>query len=150
MKKTKICSKCKLPKELDEFGNNKTKKDGLQNSCKSCIREEQIKCYNKDKNKYFIRIKNQQQRTSNFVDEYRKNNPCCKCGENRFWLLDFHHKDPKTKLFDVGFLRSKGLMTKIINEIKKCIVLCKNCHSDFHYLEREEGITLKQYLNNKS
>jgi len=32
----KICTKCKIPKELKEFGKNKNKKDGLNNWCKLC------------------------------------------------------------------------------------------------------------------
>ena len=33
-------------------------------------------------------------------------------------------------------------------EIEKCIVLCNNCHSEFHYLEREKNITIQEYLKN--
>jgi hypothetical protein len=30
--------------------------------------------------------------------------------------------------------------------MRKCIVLCKNCHYNFHHLEKFEGITLNNYL----
>ena len=32
------------------------------------------------------------------------------------------------------------------NEIKKCIPLCRNCHTDFHYQEKQTGITINEYL----
>lgn len=33
---TKICTKCKEPKELDQFGKNKKRKDGIHSWCKKC------------------------------------------------------------------------------------------------------------------
>jgi hypothetical protein len=35
----KICTKCKIEKELSEFSKDKTQKDGLRNKCKSCCKE---------------------------------------------------------------------------------------------------------------
>jgi hypothetical protein len=34
----KACSKCKIEKELDKFGKNKSKKDGRQTYCKECAK----------------------------------------------------------------------------------------------------------------
>lgn len=34
----KKCSKCKIFKELNEFGSNKSRKDGLNAYCKVCVR----------------------------------------------------------------------------------------------------------------
>lgn len=57
---------------------------------------------------------------------------CCRCGYNKnYSLLDFHHiKDKKYNISDM----TKKLMkiSEIIKECKKCILLCKNCHSEFH------------------
>jgi len=33
---TKVCSKCKVEKELEEFYKDKTRRDGLHNMCKEC------------------------------------------------------------------------------------------------------------------
>ena len=33
---TKVCSKCKVEKDLGEFPKDKTKRDGLHNMCKEC------------------------------------------------------------------------------------------------------------------
>ena len=35
---TKVCSKCKVEKDLGEFTKDKTKRDGLHNMCKECRR----------------------------------------------------------------------------------------------------------------
>ena len=37
----KTCSKCKESKDEAEFSKNKSKKDGLDSRCKSCVREYQ-------------------------------------------------------------------------------------------------------------
>jgi hypothetical protein len=34
-------------------------------------------------------------------------------------------------------------------EIEKCIPLCSNCHRDFHYLEKKDGISIEEYVNLK-
>ena len=35
--KTKICTKCKIPKESNKYYSNKTSKDKLSSHCKSCF-----------------------------------------------------------------------------------------------------------------
>lgn len=58
---------------------------------------------------------------------YRR--PCCKCGEEDLTKIQFHHIDPTKKLFDVSSASSKA---DAFIEIKKCVCLCKRCHSEFH------------------
>lgn len=56
---------------------------------------------------------------------------CQICGyDNHISVLDFHHIDPKTKLFGIssgGFSRS---WANVEAEIKKCILVCANCHRE--------------------
>jgi hypothetical protein len=63
------------------------------------------------------------------IRKFKIENPCIKCGENDWRCLTFAHRDPKTKLFDVSTGAGNGYGTKkLMNEIKKCDVLCFNCH----------------------
>jgi len=66
-----------------------------------------------------------------------KGNKCAICGYNKCQrVLSFHHINPSKKEFD---LSSRGLTRswkKIEEEIKKCILLCANCHMEVH-----DGIT---------
>ena len=72
-----------------------------------------------------------------------------KCGEKRSYLLDFHHLDPTQKDSTVARLTSSSSSKqRIQDEIDKCIVLCANCHREFHYLEQNNGITIEEYLQN--
>jgi len=76
------------------------------------------------------------------------NDGCKKCGyNNNPWVLQSHHIDPTTKENGISrMIVSKGWI-KILEELKKCITLCANCHQDFHQLEREQKIDLNTYLN---
>jgi hypothetical protein len=58
---------------------------------------------------------------------------CCRlCKFNKFIAaLDVHHLDPKQK--DVAFEHLRGWSwERIEEEIKKCVLLCKNCHAGVH------------------
>lgn len=50
---------------------------------------------------------------------------CVRCGSKKYLQLD--HIDAKTKLFSISKLWSINL-SKYINEVDKCQLLCFNCH----------------------
>lgn len=59
---------------------------------------------------------------------------CCICGFDKYpEALEFHHIDPATKEFS---LMSSGNMTKSLEkqlkELKKCTLVCANCHRGIH------------------
>ena len=55
-----------------------------------------------------------------------------KCGYSKsLWALEFHHEDRKAKSFSI----SKGInsgksLNKLLEEAKKCILVCSNCHAE--------------------
>ena len=70
-----------------------------------------------------------------------------KCEE----ALEFHHINPNEKEFSFGKLRAnpQGVNT-LIEELKKCIMLCSNCHKEVHYngldIPKEYAILNEEYL----
>lgn len=127
---TKKCSKCGRDLPLTEYysrGNGK-----LRSECKQCHRDYVKGKYNERKE---------------MVSDIKANQGCAKCGESREYMLDFHHKDPSIKDASIARITSNNnKMENIWQEIDKCIVLCANCHREFHYLENKEHITIEQYL----
>ena len=72
---------------------------------------------------------------------------CQKCGDKRHYVLDFHHTDPSVKDDTVArMVSNKNKMGNIKEEMNKCVVLCANCHREFHHLNGETGISLQEYL----
>jgi len=57
---------------------------------------------------------------------------CCICGYDRCdQSLDLHHIDPKEKEFNVGKILNRN-WSKIVFELQKCVLVCKNCHHEIH------------------
>lgn len=58
---------------------------------------------------------------------------CVRCGYNKcLGALEFHHLDPSEKDPDFKTMRSWSKERKLV-EVKKCELLCANCHREEHY-----------------
>ena len=68
---------------------------------------------------------------------------CEKCGYNKCLnALHFHHRDATMKLFEITpaiWGKSKVGDEQIIEEVKKCMLLCANCHAEIHWEENGCG-----------
>jgi hypothetical protein len=132
MNMKKRCCKCKEEKETSEFPINKTTNDGFGYSCKKCQNEYTRAHYNKNKKQYLDRNKRRTKEAREYVVDLKKKS-VCKCGENRWWVLEFHHNDNKKE--EINKLLTHGI-TIVKREIKKCEIMCANCHRDFHHQEK--------------
>jgi len=142
----KLCPKCTVEKPIVEFNKNKRRKDGLQRTCRTCTKEEHKKWYNSNKDVQIEKNKEVYKNKKQWFRELKQQYHCVKCGEDRWYVLDFHHVDPSEKDFEVS---NMGPVSKkrTLSEVKKCITLCRNCHTEFHFLEREHNTLLKEYLD---
>lgn len=81
---------------------------------------------NKEKHKA-DRIK-RQNRNRDFVKNFKNGKPCHDCKQLfPSYVMDFDHRDGETKLFNLSLVTTQSLET-IKKEIKKCDVVCANCH----------------------
>jgi ribosomal protein L30E len=79
-------------------------------------------------------------------------NFCQRCGyesKDKVSSLQFHHRDPLTKLFAISDCYSNNAKSisfnrewdELVEELRKCVILCGNCHSFAHaHIERYERL----------
>lgn len=67
---------------------------------------------------------------------------CSICGYNKnLAALTFHHKNPKRKNFQLDIRSlSNRRQSWIDSELKKCILVCNNCHAELHYPKHKLGL----------
>lgn len=133
---TKICSSCKLEKNKEEFNKRSSSKDGLGSYCKLCNKDKLKQHYHNNKEYYYSKSKNHSKKIQDWFNEFRKTLSCIKCNESRWWVLDFHHRNPQDKDGNISSMIMKNSKEKILQEIDKCDILCSNCHRDIHYQEK--------------
>ena len=137
---TKRCNRCELdlPKDDIHFASRYDRKEKqFQHICRKCQKEYRKEHYEKNKQKYIDKARVFTKSIIEWFNEYKKTLKCKECGESRYWVLDFHHRNPKEKDIEVSSLVRNGNKTKILKEVEKCDVLCSNCHRDLHFRQTD-------------
>ena len=68
-----------------------------------------------------------------FVNTYKAEHGCKHCGLKDSRCLVFHHRNPDEKEFNIAEGTRRLInKEKLFKEIKKCDVLCANCHRILH------------------
>lgn len=76
-------------------------------------------------------------RLQQWLNNYKANLRCERCGFSDWRALQFHHEEPNAKEFNVADMVHAGLCQATMQrEINKCCVLCANCHLIEHYEAR--------------
>lgn len=141
--KEKICSSCNDPKELKQFPFDKNRNRYLS-VCKLCMSLKTESYRQTHQDKWKESNKNHTEKLSKLINTW-KSRGCCKCNDNRIYVIDAHHLDPSIKEFSIGTVKRGIKITQI--ELSKCIPLCRNCHAEFHYLEKIKEMTIQKYLS---
>jgi hypothetical protein len=129
---TKICTRCKIEKDLQSFSARKLAKDGKASWCRACYKVNWDERYYENHQHYrsshnASRNKIREQNAKK-VFEYLAQNPCKNCGESDPIVLEFDHRDKNDKIENIANLVLNSSWTRIEKEIAKCDVLCANCH----------------------
>lgn len=133
----KTCTKCDDLKSLKDFFVRDKKTGRLHAQCKACYKVHR-KTYHKyhyakyrqgylkraSKRNTIVRAQAHDQ-----LIQYLRDKCCSVCGFSDIRALEFDHIDPKSKLFGIARGISNGTnWDKILIEIKKCRIVCANCH----------------------
>lgn len=71
--------------------------------------------------------------------EIKAKTPCFDCGKKFHpCCMDYHHVNRASKKFQISSGWSRNFK-KVIQEIKKCILVCANCHRIRTYKQRLKG-----------
>lgn len=134
----KICTDCKIEKDIDDFPWKNKAKGWRLGRCKPCYNAWFKKYFDnsyekKKKHQERVKLVNKKQLLENRIRalEYLKQHPCVDCGEANPIVLDFDHKDPQDKAFNVCqalVYKSYTGWHMIEQEIEKCDIRCANCH----------------------
>lgn len=143
----KKCSKCGLEKPASNFYQRKSgiRSGEYYEKCKDCYKSRGRNYYHANRERQLNLAKERKQR---YIEERRtlleklKNKPCDDCGIiYPPWVMDYDHRDGKTKIGNVSFLVFRKLVNfdKIQEEIEKCDLVCANCHRERTYKRIQES-----------
>jgi hypothetical protein len=75
-------------------------------------------------------------RSKEFIARVKRKLSCSVCGYNKCPdALQFHHLEKENKHRAISEM-SRSCIASLKKEIRKCSVLCANCHAEEHYNER--------------
>lgn len=133
----KHCSYCNTDKPLDQFPLSKRKKDGRGSTCLECHRAYGRRHYQNNKQYYVQKASKQQDKLAEEVRRL-KEFPCADCGKHYpYYVMDFDHREDKK--FSISQKAYFGARKQVLDEIKKCDVVCSNCHRERTYQRRKNS-----------
>lgn len=140
-----VCNCCGEDKANSEYHTGKYR---LSSTCKICVARKEANKRNKmtpeEKKELYLSRKDYISRKH--AEKHAGNkklvmaaigNKCVDCGlePSETWPLDcfdFHHTNPDEKDNSIARLLDKSDITEALEEAKKCVVLCANCHRRRH------------------
>jgi hypothetical protein len=99
---------------------------------KYCSRQCKNNILNQSHQSYLCQQKRGRDRKLLLIEDMGKQ--CGRCGYNQnYAALEFHHKEPAKKSFQLDLRAlSNRKWERILEEAKKCELLCANCHAEEH------------------
>jgi hypothetical protein len=134
---TKRCGRCGRNKPLTEFHKWR---DGHQSWCKPCRRKYAAAHYQANKARRQAHNKHIQAEFRGWYTSLKAGQPCADCG-GTFHPAAMHwdHLPGYEKKASLGVLVRHGSRQQILDEIKKCELVCANCHAVRTFVGRNES-----------
>ena len=133
----RMCTKCLQEKRENDFFVKDKASGRLHAQCKSCYKEHRktysVEHYRKYGDAYRLRAKIRRAIVRKDLQskmlEYLSGKSCVICGEADIRTFEFDHLHPENKTFSIAKGMTDGKKwDEILSEIKKCRILCANCH----------------------
>lgn len=95
--------------------------------------------YLKNKEKYKRAAYGRMIEIARWLAKLKSTLQCITCGESHISCIDFHHRNPEEKQYNISRVTSSRLSKEnILKEIAKCDILCENCHRKLHWEEKQD------------
>jgi hypothetical protein len=126
----RACSRCLAQKPVEDFAWRRKQRGQRDSFCRSCRSAYGKEHYAANRQRYITQARLQKQRlalerTLYLIDFFRTH-ACVECGEDDPIVLEFDHL--RDKSFCIGLELSRRSWRSILDEMKKCEVVCANCH----------------------
>ena len=82
---------------------------------------------------YLARVRDERRQKKVWLDTFKVK--CSRCPETHVACLEFHHKNPAEKDFLLSVGVARYSLVRLRAEVKKCEVICSNCHRKHHWNE---------------
>lgn len=134
----KRCAKCGVTKFTSDFTISRSRKDGLNPSCKECHRQYTRTHYENNKRYYKSKARDHQRKTTDLVRQLKDGKACTDCKVSYpYYVMDFDHIRGR-KVNDVARMVNTGASKEaILLELEKCDLVCANCHRERTYGKRK-------------
>ena len=122
---TQTCTKCHKNKQTELFRWHKDTQKHAK-TCKTCQQNKSSKWQKQNKNKINTQKRNRIKIRREWIDKL-KSKPCADCKQTfPPECMDFDHTT-KDKVKQISYMITHT-KEKILEEIKKCELVCANCH----------------------
>jgi len=126
----RYCSKCKEKKNLDQFAWKNKAKGTRSAECKACHKIYRDKHYRKNKDRDIIKVAEYKKKVALIIRQIKESSPCSDCQKKYpYYVMDFDHVRGQKSFNIGGSYEYKGRL-QILEEIKKCDLVCSNCHRE--------------------
>ena len=106
--------------------------------------------YERHKERVIERKKQRQREIWDWFRRYKSTLYCVECGISHPAVLQFHHCNRADKDFTISRVVSRAASIKqISDEIKKCDILCVNCHAKLHWRETHETDSWEEVVSSE-
>jgi len=124
------CGECGGFKPLDQFTWRRRHRGQRDNLCRPCRAAYKQRHYGANRQRYVAQARERKRALAlvrtNYLLAWFDDHPCTDCGETDALVLEFDHL--RDKRFDIGAALPYRNWQSILDEIKKCEVVCANCH----------------------
>lgn len=133
----KPCSTCH--KRFPEDGFPLRGDGSRRKNCRECNRSYWRAYYKRNPNGFKARRKRNRVTLRKLIQE-AKNKPCADCKvKYPYWVMAFDHLEGTKKTQEVSRFISRGATVMALAEVKKCEVVCSNCHAHRTYLRAKKN-----------